>query len=420
MGLSRKAVQDFHSYYGHLDELKNYRPFSPYRSFEQVKKAYQNLFELPSIWKELTNFLENLQSPEARDKIYTKLRIADGREKSWFTSKRKPGVLGYLIPVGYKQGHQKYPRLTGIGRSTNQLGLLGAHRAFRNAVLGDLNNRIKKTLGGVNHEGTNKTMWCIFELDIISCHLKILASLEIGTPRLAQVFREKKNVWKSIIETFSLETKKEFDFSFLKACVKKLAYKCLQGGRIDSVESIRKTLEDEERILNKDLKRLCIELNQNALLKEFDRLNIEIMDRFKRTKTAQVYTPLSEKPYIFKKPILEGPDHENFTANSCRVASQVVIGVEVFELILLLEGMAVLKYPWIPISFHHDGFAILAPSEDLEKKRQRLEEYVTERLKPVGILDMELEITPYNKSLLSAKEILELENRERANQIRIE
>lgn len=87
---------------------------------------------------------------------------------------------------------------------------------------------------------------------------------------------------------------------------------------------------------------------------------------------------------------------------------------------LLLEGMVVLKYPWIPISFHHDGFAILAPSEDLGKKRQRLEEYVNDKLKPAGILDMELEFTPYSKSILTAKEILKLENGERANQIRIE
>lgn len=255
--------------------------------------------------------------------------------------------------------------------------------------------------------------WCIFELDIVSCHLKILASLDIGTPQLAQLFREKKNVWKSIIGTLSLETQKDFDFSFLKACVKKLAYKCLQGGRIDSIESIRGTLKDEERILNRNLRGLCVELNQNALLKEFDRLNVEIMDRFNRTQTAQVYTPLSESPFILKSGIVEGKTHDSVTVNPCRLASQVVIGVEVFELMLLLEGMVVLGYPWIPISLHHDGFAILAPEDDLESKRQQLERYVTERLAPVGMLSMELEFTPYSKAVLSSDEILALEEREK-------
>lgn len=156
--LLEKGIQDFHSYYPHLGILKKYRPFSHYKTFQQVKKAYENLFELPSIWKELSNSLENLQSPEIRDQIYAKLREIDGREKSWFTSKRQPGVLGYLFPAALFIGRRKYPRLTGIGRTTNQLGLLGAHRAFRNAVLGDLNVRIKKALADLHHEKKNNVV----------------------------------------------------------------------------------------------------------------------------------------------------------------------------------------------------------------------------------------------------------------------
>ena len=86
-------------------------------------------------------------------------------------------------------------------------------------------------------------------------------------------------------ESLSETTKAEFSFQFLKACVKKLAYKCLQGTLVLSIEAIYKTLAANQKLIGKDLKELSAEFSQNKVRQhflEFDCFNREIVERFER------------------------------------------------------------------------------------------------------------------------------------------
>nr|YP_636461.1 hypothetical protein StpuCp098 [Staurastrum punctulatum]AAX45774.1 hypothetical protein [Staurastrum punctulatum] len=87
-----------------------------------------------------------------------------------------------------------------------------------------------------------------------------------------------------------LAHQQEFDFKFLKASAKRLSYKCLQGSRVDTVDKIHRTLINEEKLARKSLLKLAEHFGTNELLKEFDRLNFEIMERYRWLGKEKVYT----------------------------------------------------------------------------------------------------------------------------------
>lgn len=129
-------------------------------------------------------------------------------------------------------------------------------------------------------------------------------------------------------------------------------------------------------------------------------------ERFNRLKRVEVFTPIDVEGFILSHPSKLWSDR---TSNSCRVAAQVVTGVEVLEILSLLEGIRVLKLPWIPISLHHDGFTVLARVDGLETAKEILSVYGDQRIKPLGVQSLELEFTPYDKPVLSEEEILKAE-----------
>lgn len=221
--------------------------------------------------------------PSRRDQIYAELAQTQTRPRNWYSNKRQSGIIGFICPTFYKRTKDGvYPRVQPGGLSKNKLGLLGAHKLFRNAVIGDLNRMLAK-IG-----------YKIIEVDLVSCHLKILVDLDLGTPILRLLLTSGGNVWQSLVGSLSEQIREEFSFAFLKAMMKKVAYKALQGGRVDSVEKIHKTLLLDEEHCGKSLRRLSEEAADNKLLKEFDRLNKMIMDLYKdKGKRLAVYTPLT-------------------------------------------------------------------------------------------------------------------------------
>jgi hypothetical protein len=84
-------------------------------------------------------------------------------------------------------------------------------------------------------------------------------------------------------------------FPFLKGCLKRVCYKSLQGGRVNTWEKIKKTLHDEERLSGKDLTQLAKAFHEAEMIHEFDCLNAEISTRFEDSpnRTLHVFTPLS-------------------------------------------------------------------------------------------------------------------------------
>lgn len=81
------------------------------------------------------------------------------------------------------------------------------------------------------------------------------------------------------------------------------------------------------------------------------------------------------------------------------------MGVEVMQLLALIEGIIELRLPWLPISLHHDGFALIAVEETLEDGKRKLEEYVSRRMTPVGFKNIELEFSLYKESMVNLDEL---------------
>lgn len=215
-----------------------------------------------------------------------------------------------------------------------------------------------------------------------------------------------ENVWKKMIGELSEKLRSDFPFNFLKTCTKILAYKSLQGGNLGSLEKIYKSLKEPEKVIGKSLYPLAQELSQNKLLSEFNCINKENNERIERLGFTKVYTPMDEVGYGWS--VNPRADDENRTSNRCRITSQVVVGVEVMQLLALIEGIIELRLPWLPISLHHDGFALIAMEATLEEGKKSLEEYISKRMTPVGFKNIELEFTPYNESMINLDELSEI------------
>jgi hypothetical protein len=126
-----------------------------------------------------------------------------------------------------------------------------------------------------------------YELDMQSCHTHILASLmKSQTPKLNAVLDDVvSNIWSEIIKGLPKELEKMLGYNLIKRCLKKVCYKCFQGGRVDTWEKIQSTLKDEARSSGKDFIMLAQVLHKTPLVREFDCLNAKIKDRFESAPT---------------------------------------------------------------------------------------------------------------------------------------
>lgn len=327
---------------------------------------------------------EKLQIPKVRNEFYKRFQLQETRDRSWYTCKRADGIVGFLFPSGYHRGSNLYPRLTPKGKGISRLGVLGVERRFRQGILGDLSERF--SLEGYR----------LVEVDLESCHTQILVELGIGADGIKELLGSGKNLWKSIVAKLDPQLEEKFGFNFLKACAKKLCYKALQGGRIDTVKKIHNTLKENEAQVADNLLDLSASFYENELLREFDLLNKEIMRRFhQRFGQLRVYTPIDTVPFTLVKQGSAQEKYDGYTSNPCRVAAQIVTGVEMMQIILLLEGMKKLHLNWLPVSLHHDGCALLIEDTSFDQGKLELEKYLRQRLESSGMQIKGLEFSPY-------------------------
>lgn len=368
----------------------SFHPYSPWTNYpgcEEAHLVYNQWTTAPkAIWGPLLAWFELHQTAERRHEIYSEVGEREiklkqsTKERSWFENKRKKGVLDFVFPSEYERvgaSPRLWPRKSGGGEGKQTL--LNVHKVFRQKVLEDL-------------DSTTWLFWGdrIYEIDIRSCHLAILAGLGWETPKLTFLLENNVNIWNFMIEQFPDAIRSAYDFRDLKACAKILSYKCLQGGRVDDVGKIRKTLVDAKRIREDGVFQLAEEFGKNQVLQEFDILNAEIAKR-KQDNVLCVYTPIDCQPYIYKAWHPKKEKGGWVTSNICRVASQILTGVEIFE------KMRDLRLNMIPISLHHDGFAILARPETVRSDLELLAETTSENLSRLGLRPVQLEISNYRK-----------------------
>jgi len=287
-----------------------------------------------------------------------------------------------LFPTGYTRSGS-CPRLVPFGRGSSRLGFLGVHKAFRNAALGDLNKRFLSLSG-----------YGLFELELQSCHLKILADFNLDTPKLHEVLATGQSVWQYMVNSLSTKIQEGFSPDFLKSCFKKVASKCLQGERIDSVKKIHKMLSEEEELSGKDLLELAEACYENPLLQECNALNVALRDQMGQ---AGVFAPMDSEPLVYNP--TRQTKNEWVTKNICHLTAHVVTGAEIFQILVVLEGMKRLQLPWLPVSLHYDGFTFLGKEGEVEENRKCLEAYVDSRLETSGCKPLGLEIRQYKKEL---------------------
>lgn len=341
---------------------------------------------IPKNWGSLIRLVHDFLNPKQRDLLYADLAKIHSKPRNWYKCRRKHGVVDFVMPSRYVRAVDKYPRVQprgpGEGGVEKKFGLIGAQKTYRRNLFGRLSAGLFEPHG-----------YHIAEVDLVSCHLKVLADLNLKTPQLKEILSSGKNVWEQIIGSLSERSQEQFGFSSLKANTKILAYKCLQGGRIDTLEKIYRSIKPNEEEPG-SFRPLAAEFLRNSLLKEFDRLNAEIIIRLDRDNRTQVFTPFDELPFVLKRKGQRHP-YQAGTDNPCRVASQVVTGVEMFEILALLETMIRLRLPWIPLSLHHDGCALLVKTESFEADKAALEQTLRSRLRPTGICPVGLEYDLY-------------------------
>jgi hypothetical protein len=78
---------------------------------------------------------------------------------------------------------------------------------------------------------------------------------------------------------------------------------------------------------------------------------------------------MDETPLIYKpeKHVTDG--NPWIVDNQCRVAYQVLVGIESLKLMVLVEAIVARKVNWIPLSLHHDGFAFLWEKQTVEQAK---------------------------------------------------
>jgi hypothetical protein len=150
-----------------------YQPWFKYKGCEEAQKNYQETLRMPELcWPKVIEWVERAQSPEDRDRLYEFYKGNYTKERNWYTNKRQHGILSFVLPTHY--GREKaYPRVQPRFHDRGGLGLVGCHKDFRRAVLGHLNRSLFTEFG-----------YKIYELDLRSCHLEILAGLRLETPQL--------------------------------------------------------------------------------------------------------------------------------------------------------------------------------------------------------------------------------------------
>ena len=161
---------------------------------------------------------------------------------------------------------------------------------------------------------------------------------------------------------------------------------------IDTIYKIHKTLASEENQIGKSLYTLAMAFKTNDMLQEFEKLNVEIMERKNRLGIASVYTPFDEKPF---KLVNTTQPLSWTTNNPCRLASQVVTGVEMLQMLTILEGIRKMRLNWIPISLHYDGCSLLVDPSTFDENSKLLQNYVLERLLPTQMVPNGLEFSEY-------------------------
>jgi hypothetical protein len=93
---------------------------------------------------------------------------------------------------------------------------------------------------------------------------------------------------------------------------------------------------------------------------------------------VSVYTPIDSRPLTWDRihsGVKKDPDNPWETGSVCRFASQILVGIEVLELMLIYEAIAEKRIPWLPFSIHHDGFAFLGERKDLDQYMEMIEAY---------------------------------------------
>lgn len=348
---------------------------------------------MPQCWSKLIAITERLQPPEYRDYIFKELGQRDSRERSWYTCQRKKGILGFLLPSEYIRNKDGYPRLLPLGPKESEglkTGLLGVQRSFRRACLADLNAKFEKLAG-----------FCLVEIDLVSCHLMVLNELNLGTPLLNVIFSRKKNIWKTIITGIDEPIRNKFELSFLKRCAKRLAYKCVQGGRIFPAAKTHETLKAEESEIGFSIEDLAEAFAKNDVLEEINKLNLILEEKqSKEDSLPKVFAPMDSKPTVLVRETYNRP---MYTSNICRMTSQVMTGCEMLQILAMLESMRQLKLPWLPVSYHYDGFALLVEKQSFERASELFKEKLFDRLKKTRMKPFDIEFTPYDEPPIEIK-----------------
>ena len=314
-----------------------------------------------------SSFAQALYNSQRKDE---KLKEALNQtvDQKWYLSYRN---CSYMFPVAY-------------GSSTNSYETRFTARSIgNNAVWSTSFKGFKeKVATRLFTQEFQLQEYCLLSLDMVMCHSRIAASiLGLQSPELASMLKE-DDIWGKVTQAVP----GAHDFTRLKAVIKRLFYKALNGGNIRSDLADHEALRVLAKKAGKPAEQLGLEIIETtSVLKELE------LFRKKVSHCEAVYPLSSRAPFRYAKPSKKvqkkssralgskplTPDTQERSfqelppgvvrASAPQKVSRVLTGIEVVLLAIVVRSVIMQDFPAIPVSLEHDGVQILTKKSNIDQ-----------------------------------------------------
>lgn len=157
-----------------------------------------------TLWPELLKVLNNGLQNQLLDQAYLlmkhKMPNKLGKQRNWYTDKRKAGVISVSFAEAYGVPGT-YARLQGLSAELYELArdVSPGFKITACSTLKNVDHNFRRVVLNLLNHALIEFGLTIIELDFESCHCKVLASLfPDKTPLLREIFDTGTSMWNSI------------------------------------------------------------------------------------------------------------------------------------------------------------------------------------------------------------------------------
>jgi hypothetical protein len=344
----------------HVPEIQQYKYYEPYPETEKWCKLREQVCESPIWWKELTDILNTLGGAVLVEDRRLAVKLLEAKPTNELTEEERKSLryakqrnpIRRLFPTSYADGRDKnHFRLYPNNELNKKSGIVGLKGIYRENIINKLNNHWLP-------EGFR-----VVTLDLKACHTGIFVGLagERIAPFTTKAYQSNR-FWDVCIET-ALSSGIKIEKEYLK----RIFYKALNGGSVDTPESIVKSLlfYYSSKMSQEDALTMARDMIKVPAIKE--------LGRFQRTLAERKYVYLTFTDEPFRggfQPGFQSSDPKDHPSRSSYhgglITSRVLVTVE--QVIVMSLYVKLLELGSIPLCLEHDGIVILTNSPDTLKQ----------------------------------------------------